>query len=332
MIKFIWLPVYFLISLNINPGLAQPTIKKDPVLSTIINAKDDFDRNADIGGLSAIEYSGYENIYYVVADKPPFRIYTLSIDIKGTIEYQIKDTLIFPDIKFEAEGIRVIDKLTYFFVSDEQNTNTSIYKFFEGKIQKVNAIPSLKKKMRHNSGYEGMALSADKNSLYFAIERPLKTDQRSKHNPKLQPYISIFEYDIKKDMLVNEYVYPLVNQSGDNGVSEILTINDSILLVLERAWTNNQSIVTINAVNIKAADNILDSTKKIPVNIQFLKPKVLVDFVTIEKQFSRNKSYNFEGMTLSNDKKHILFITDNNFSPKQTTYLMALEIDWKSNW
>src|SRR6056297_1508541 len=231
--KFSLLTVYFLISLNIIPGLAQHTIKKDPVLSTIINAKDDFDRDADIGGLSAIAYSGYENIYYVVADKPPFRIYTLSIDIKGTIEYQIKDTLIFHDIKFEAEGIRVIDKLTYFFVSDEKNTNTSIYKFFEGKIQKIDAIPSLKKKMRYNSGYESLALSADKKSLFFAYERPLKKDQRSRHNPKLQPYISIFEYDIKRDMLINEYIYPLVNQSRDNGVSEILTINDSILLVLE---------------------------------------------------------------------------------------------------
>jgi hypothetical protein len=96
---------------------------------------------------------------------------------------------------------------------------------------------------------------------------------------------------------------------------------------MERAWTNNQSIVTINKVNLKAAGNILAFKKRIPYSTKFLTPKTLIDFGTIEKNFTRYPSYNFEGMTLAHTGRHILFITDNNFSPNQTTYLVVLEIE-----
>jgi len=306
----------------------QLKIKQDPVLVKIMDSNNNFDKHTDFGGLSAIEYSGIENIYYTVADKPPFRIYTLKIDIeKETIHYQITDTLVFNDLKFEAEGIRVIDSLSYFFVSDEQNTSTSVFKFSEGHMLKIDAIPSLKNVMRVNSGYEGLTLSTDKKSLYFALERPFKKDKRKKYNQKDKSFTSIFEYDIENDKIVNEYAYPLVNPSGDNGVSEILTLNDSMLLIMERAWTNNQSIVTINKVNLQTAGNILAFKKRIPDSTQFLTPETLIDFGTIEKNFTRYPSYNFEGMTLAHTGRHILFITDNNFSPNQTTYLVILEIE-----
>ncbi|MFO7843622.1 MAG: esterase-like activity of phytase family protein [Bacteroidales bacterium] len=293
-----------------------------------MDSNNSFDKHTDLGGLSAIEYSGIDNIYYTVADKPPFRIYTLKIDVeKETINYQITDTLIFNDLNFEAEGIRVVDSLSYFFVSDEQNTSTSVFKFSDGHMQKIDAVPSLKNVMQFNSGYEGLTLSTDKRSLYFALERPLKKDKRRKYNPKLKPYISIFEYDIKNHKIINEFVYPLANPSSDNGVSEILALNDSILLVMERAWTNNQSIVTINKVNLKAAGNILAFEKRIPDSTRLLTPETLIDFGTIEKKFTRYPSYNFEGMTLAHTGRHILFITDNNFSPNQTTYLLIMEIE-----
>ncbi|MFP4024502.1 MAG: esterase-like activity of phytase family protein [Thiohalospira sp.] len=328
MTKFILLQLFTLLIFISVTSTGQIKIKQNPVLAKIIDPDDNFDKQTGVGGLSAIEYSGYENIYYVVADKPPFRIYTIRIDIEKTINYQITDTLIFPELKFEAEGIRVIDSLSNFYVTDEKNTKTSVYKFTNNEIHKIDAIPSLKNIMRYNSGYEGLASSVDKNSLYITNERPLKKDKRKKHNPNLKPYISIFEYNIKNDKIINEFGYPLVNPSSDNGVSEILAINDSILLVMERAWTNNRSIVTINKVNINRADNILNSKKKLPENTKLLKPELLLDFRTIEDQFSHNQSYNFEGMTLSHTGKHILFITDNNFSPNQITYLMALEIEF----
>ena len=326
MAKFILLQLFTLLIFPAITATGQISIKQNPVLAKIMGPDDNFDKQTGFGGLSAIEYSGFENIYYVVADKPPFRIYTLRIDIEKTFNYQIIDTLIFHDLKLEAEGIRVIDSLSYFYVSDENNTKTSVYKFAKNNIQKIEAIPSLKNAMRYNSGYEGLALSVDKSSLFFAPERPLKKDKRKKHNPTLEPYISIFEYDIKNDKIINEFGYPLVNPSSDNGVSELLALNDSILLVMERAWTNNRSIVTINIVNIKSADNILNFEKKLPENTKFLMPEVLIDFGAIEDQFSHNQSYNFEGMTIAHTGKHILFITDNNFSPNQITYLMALEI------
>lgn len=319
----------FLIPLFFFPVkiFSQLKIKQEPVLVNIMNDNSNYDKRTGFGGLSGIEYSGFENIYYVVPDKPPFRIYTLKVDIGKTINYQIIDTLIFPDLEFEAEGIRVIDSLSYYFISDEQNTSTYIYKFFDGSMHRVDAIPSLKNTMRHNSGYEAIALSVDKSSLYFAFERPLRKDKRKKCNPSRKPYISIFEYDIKNDKIINEFGYPLVNPSKDNGVSEILTLNDSVLLVLERAWTNNRSIVSVNAVNLKTAGNILDVKCKIPIDTKFLIPEVILDFRNIEERFTRYKSYNFEGMTIAHTRKHILFITDNNFSPNQITYLIGLEIE-----
>lgn len=320
---------HIIILLSIYPFtiLGQVKIKQEPVLVKVMNGTGNHNKQLDLGGLSGIEYSGYENIYYVVADKPPFRIYTLKIDIGKTIDYQVIDTLVFSDLKFEAEGIRIIDSLSYFFVSDEKNTNTSIYKFFDGSIYRIETIPSLKNVMQYNSGYEGLSLSADKSSLYFAPERPLKKDKRRKHNSNLKPYVSIFEYDIINDKIINEFGYPLVNPSKDNGVSEILALNDSVILVMERAWTNNRSIVTINAVNIRAADNILDFECEIPKHTKFLMPEVLIDFRAIENKFTRYNSYNFEGMAIAHTGKHILFITDNNFSPNQTTYLIGLEIE-----
>ncbi|MFO7829354.1 MAG: esterase-like activity of phytase family protein [Bacteroidales bacterium] len=326
--KFLLYQLIILLCISHFTTIGQVKIKHDPVWVKVMSETDNYNKHLDLGGLSAIEYSGYKNIYYVVADKPPFRIYTLKIDIGKTIDYQVIDTLVFPGLKFEAEGIRVIDSLSCFFVSDEQNTNTSVYKYFDGHMQKIEAIPSLHKTMRHNSGYEGIALSKDKSSLYFAVERPLSNDKRKKCNPNIKPYISIFEYNIENDKIINEFAYPLVNPSKDNGVSEILVLNDSVMLVMERAWTNNRSIVSVNAVNIKSADNILDFKCEIPKHTKFLRPEVLIDFRAIENKFTRYNSYNFEGMTIAHTGKHILFITDNNFSPNQTTYLMALEIEF----
>lgn len=319
----------FLILLFFFPAklFSQIKIKKNPVLVKIMNDNNNYDKRTSFGGLSGIEYSGFENIYYVVADKPPFRIYTLKIDIGKTIDYKITDTLIFPELEFEAEGIRLIDSLSYYFISDERNTSTSIYKFFDGSMHRIETIPSLNKTMRYNSGYEAIAISVDKNSLYFAFERPLRRDKRKKCNSGRKPYISIFEYDIKNDKIINEFGYTLINPSKDNGVSDILTLNDSILLVLERAWTNNRSMVSVNVVNLKTADNILDVKCKIPSETKFLIPEVLLDFRNIEEKFTCYKSYNFEGITIAHTGRHILFITDNNFSPNQTTYLIGLEIE-----
>ncbi|MEE4198004.1 MAG: esterase-like activity of phytase family protein [Bacteroidales bacterium] len=324
-IFFYLLSITLIQSWNVS---AQPEIKNKPVLSKVIDVYENYDPQTAIGGLSAIEYSGYKNIYYAVADKPPLRIYTLRISLEETLDYQIIDTLVFPDLTIEAEAFRIMDSLSCFFVSDEKNTNTSIYKFYKNNIQKIETIPTHKNIMRYNSGYEGVALNTNKTRLYLALERPAKKEKRQKHHSSTEPYISIFEFDLNKGIVINEYAYPLVNPSGDNGVSEILTLNDSIMLVMERAWTNKRSIVTINTINLKATNKSLKGNDPDSNAVRKVFPKTILDFRSIEKKFTDYPNYNLEGMTLAHTGKHLVFITDNNFNPSQTTYLIALEISF----
>ena len=281
--------------------------------------------DSTLGGLSGIAYNQHDSLFYMVADKHPARIFKANIGIADShkIEVNFKDVLyISPELisRSELEGIAINKSTGSYYVSDEQDAGTRIMKInrygeFLRIVQPVNQgfLPL----SAHNAGIEGLTISDDYKHLYYAFERP--TSDCSEQN-----MVTITQHNLLSGNNSTFY-YSLHYVEGDklntNGVSEILYENDSTLLVLERAFIpGTGNIIRIYQANLDTAPQLNHEDCQVtPVG-----SKLLFDFSRV-KEFAID---NAEGMCFNADKSLLYLVTDNNFSKKQQTQVVALQVVW----
>jgi len=311
--------------LSYNYLAAQQISSFEFIGSTIIPFQEKIDKSK-VGGLSAITYHTKEDLYYVVADKPPSRIYKLKIESGDEISIEIKGVLYLnpPLLKSaELEGI-AFNNSSSFYLSDEQSAGTRILEVdnnarFSRIVKPLNQ--GLLPLSGHNSGIEGLTLSTDMNRLYFAFERP--TSACFEEALTLISSLNINSSEVK------EFYYRLHHVANDklntNGISEILYLNDTTLLIMERAYIHAQG----NVVRLYQTD-LKPTAKETKSNcdgksLTILPTTLLFDFGSV-KDF---KIDNAEGMTFNADKSILYIVTDNNFSKNQQTQIVALKVNWK---
>tara|TARA_Y100000780_G_C13695703_1_gene421768 strand:+ start:29065 stop:31668 length:2604 start_codon:yes stop_codon:yes gene_type:complete len=123
--------------------------------------------------------------------------------------------------------------------------------------------------MQHNKGFESLSISPSKNSLFVANESTLSQDKKytwKDGNCRWRDCINFTGEAIRIAKYSKEgttykekdqYFYVLDNEV-DNGVSEVLALDENNLLVLERSWDNSRRKITakIFHVNLKSAQPI----------------------------------------------------------------------------
>ena len=225
----------------------------------------------------------------------------------------------------ELEGIAYNNETDIFYVSDEQKDGTRIIEVdYEAKFIRI-VEPTNQPFLNlsgHNSGIEGLTIANNLKYLLYAFERP--TDDCLD-----QALVRITKMSLTRPSHHETYYYKLHPVNSDkintNGISDILFLNESRLLVMERAYIPGEgNVVRIYEATLNGRGYPDKEANCKDVSIAPLKSTLRFDFADV----TDFKVDNAEGMTFNADKSILYIVTDDNFSKKQETQVIALDVIW----
>lgn len=201
---------------------------------------------------------------------------------------------------------------------------------------------------RRNSALEGITFADDYKTLYVNVEEPLYEDGPRADIADNNAFIRIIKFDVagppprpggqgsagKKS--IAQYAYKLEpvayaaippSEFKINGVSEILSLGNNKLLVMERSFSMGRLPCTIKLF-------IADLNGATDISLVTLKGNQ--SFIPAQKSLLLNMddlgiyTDNIEGVAfgplLPNGHKTLLFIADNNFSVLQRSQVLLFEV------
>ena len=265
------------------------------------------------------------------------------------------------DDRFDPEGIRVAPDGTI-YVSDEYGP--SIARFSrQGNlighlgvpetfaIENPSGDPNTEllgndSGRQANRGMEGLAISPDGTTLFGIMQNALLQDHAL--NPGTVDRQSVYTRILKVDLATgdsSEYVYPLVAANRGQGVSEILAINNSEFLVLER---DNRSFlaaepqaptrksiykVTIGPSATDVTGIELPATGALPAGVTAVEKSAtpFIDLLDPAFGLSATIAEKIEGLAWGPDLadgRHLLYVvSDNDLNPGLATQVYSFAID-----
>lgn len=320
-------------------------------------------QGVQFGGLSGITLNSDKGVYYAISDarntraEGNARFYTLkintssagikSVDIVDMTEFVDQEKVSFKEQSVDGEGLALSpDKKSLLWVSElgsplrKSALSGELLSDFAKSIPVYyNAGGDLKKSpvgLRSGLAFEGISVSPDEKYLFVGAESALKQDGGISTTTQSSP-ARILKYELDKNgdigTLVGEYIYnvdpvPQVSRFGvsDNGLSEVLAISDTKLLVIERSGRNASDgfkdfdfhikayIADLSlATNIKGLDSL--SAVEDKKSFQPVIKKLAIDFDDYTSKLDC-----IEGVTfgpLIDGKKTLIFVSDNNYQPYQ---------------
>ena len=257
-----------------------------------------------VGGLSALAYTGRQNVYYSLVDNGPAasseaRFYTLRIPVKkrlGTPEILDVTTLRdasgrpFTASNFDGEGL-TLTRSGDLLASSE--TEPSIRRFdAEGDLIEELPVPQKFRvapegQAQRNQTFESLALAPGGRSLFTAVEGALAPDGQTAAG---ENRIRILRYEDRGPggfEPVEEYFY--LAESGQ-GVVEIVALSEDELLVLERGFQSGVgNTVRVFRVSLNGAEDVSDEPSLAAPGLEALEKELLVDSPTARRAGRRRR-------------------------------------------
>jgi hypothetical protein len=203
---------------------------------------------------------------------------------------------------------------------------------------------------RGNAGFESVALTPDARRLFTAAELPLIQDGDP---PRVGAggRTRIIEYVARRDTFepAREFAYdlepivqaPFAAGASINGLVELVALDRSTLLVLERAYVEDKdnpavgrctirifSVALGAATDVSGIESLKDRTDVVPAAKTLLLDLSQVQGLSPELAPSLD---NFEAMTfgprLPDGRATLLVASDDNFSAKQRTWFLLFAIE-----
>ena len=190
---------------------------------------------------------------------------------------------------------------------------------------------------RNNMSFEALSFSSDGKSLWLGMEAALYQDGPLA-TPDHGSVVRITRLD-RAGKVLRQYAYaiepvasrPAPGREADNGVSEILAINDHQLLVVERAGVEHADGVYTNHVRIYAMETegatdiqsiaALAGAAYVPA-----RQRLLLDLEKIGLERVDNIEGISWGPRLENGHRSLVMISDDNFNAQQVTQILAFEV------
>jgi hypothetical protein len=324
-----------------------------------------------VGGLSGIDYDADADLYYLISDDrsqfAPTRFYTARLTIDAThfatvalqtvITLKRPDGSWFPPRGADAEAIR-FDPQTrslWWTSEGERGGPSRLTEPFVRRaaldgshLDEVPLDPLFHISMeprgpRDNLVFEGLSLSVDGRSLWVAMEAPLIQDgpmptmhdgawaRFSRHDRNARGGFGAVQA---------QFAYPVdpipsrgawTAYRAQTGVSEILAIDATHLLVLERAfalgagWRVRLFEATWSAAtDIHSFEALIDDMGR-PLPFVPMSKRLVLDFDALGINIDNLEGLCF-GPTLSNGHRTLVLVADDNFNPGQSTQFLAFEI------
>lgn len=291
-------------------------------------------------GIPAGNYSGITHIegdrYALVSDKQEADGWTevsISFLPSGDIDkvqfvgkhYDAQTT----DKARDSEGIVFVPEQGFFVSAENDQQILSLSE--EGKpLGKALSVPTCfsKENIFPNYGFESLAYNKEKGIFWTTTEQGLRTDVSAPSSPenRTPTLLRLQSYDANLKPL-HQYAYktdaPIIKKSGRLyafGVSEMLVVNDTTLLVMERElnipqnYNRSKCYIRIYSVNPERQQPITDTSKPLSEldASAFLSKKLVCSFSTGFRIFGKKNLANYEGMCLGpkQDGQCIILVAD----------------------
>ena len=321
-----------------------------------------------VGGLSGIDYDPDTGRWIAISDdrsdNQPARFYELNVsytgdelapvEVTGAVTFLQANGEPYPNSEAggnvpDPESIRIDPKTDQLWYTSEGSRTRLIDPFvasttWDGQFIASPQTPPIFEMEsgavagpRDNLVFEGLSFSADGNSLWLGMEGPLYQDGALATDTTGSP---VRLTNLGRDgEILGQVVYELepipVSTEGatfsTTGLTEILAVDDSRFLTIERAsvadangvFTNYIRVYEIDvagATNVAAYDWLTEDGYT-PVSKRLILDLNAEGVTPID---------NIEGITwgptLENGDRSLVLISDNNFSDTQVTELVALDV------
>lgn len=320
----------------------------------------------EVGGISAIAYDPHESLYYLLSDDrsvlAPARLYAAAIElVDDRLAVELRAVITLRDPAGDPFAGEMIDPESValaadggWFLATEGDPRTASLADpavlrFDADGRQVDSLPlparylftaGSENRVRTNRGFESLTLSPDGRFLFVATENALAADGPSPSRRQGSP-VRVLSYDLLRGRPVGEFVYcvdpqprlPLIPGVADQGLVEIEALDDAgRLLMLERAYAAGRGNTirlfaawTTGATNVADVD-ALDLDGCPAGEITPMGKQLLLDLEDLGLSPDNVEGLAF-GPLLSPNRRLLLLVSDNNFSPFQETQLIALTID-----
>ena len=277
-------------------------------------------------GIPAGNYSGITKItdgtFVLVSDKQEADGWTevgISFLPSGDIENAVFVSQHFNNLSSgqfrDSEGIVYVPDGNLFVAaeSDQQILGLSMEGKPSGKTLSIPTYFGLNN-IFPNYGFESLAYNKEKGIFWTTTEQGLRTDVSAPSSPenRMPTLLRLQSFDANLKPL-HQYAYktdaPIIKKSGRHyafGVSELLVVNDTTLLVMERELNIPQNYnrakchIRIYSVNPERQQPITDTSKPLSEldASEFISKKLVCSFSTGFRLFGKKNLANYEGMCL----------------------------------
>ena len=310
-----------------------------------------------VGGLSGIDHDPASGTYYLLSDdggsiSPP-RFYTariaLTLEKLGDIELTgvtFLQGMGAPD----PEAIRWYAPSQSLLWTSEGNAVRGAAPSLQqtrldGSLVRTFALPAmfdfgLLAGSRINKTLEGLAITPDGQTAWVAMEAALRQDGEEPTAGSHGGPCRFTQIDIASGKIMRQIAYlpdavpkapspPSAN--ADNGVVEVLMLDAHRMLVLERAYMaglgdKDRNSMRLYVIDTRQATNTLSIAALQPGNHISAAKTLTADFANYP---ALTRLDNTEGMcwgpVLPNGNRTLLFVSDDNFNPRQITQFLAFE-------
>ncbi len=189
---------------------------------------------------------------------------------------------------------------------------------------------------RDNATFEGMALARDGKSVWIAMEGPIYEDGATPTLANGGAPVRITQYDLTSGRPLRQIAYQLdaiphrpmpPNAYADNGVPEVLMMDEHRMLVLERSF----SVGVGNSIRIYLIDtgdgsDTKDVASLKPSNHTVVKKLLVINFDSLNLQRLDNSEAMSFGPRLANGNRTLVVVSDDNFNRRQINQFLAFEV------
>ena len=346
-----------------NQALVRSGMRAALVAETTIPHALSFEATV-VGGLSGIE-RGADGTWYLISDdrsaRAPARFYTATIDITpgsdaaagsvavrftGVVQLRDRSGVAYARGAVDPEGIRYDPAEGTLWWSSEgdeaQMIDPSVREMLrDGSFRREIPMPaSLRMDTsraigpRANGVFEGIALGADRREIIVSLEEALKQDGPGVTREATGP-VRITFFDRESGRMTRQIAYApehapqsaIDTVVAGNGVVEVLALDTDRLLVLERAYTPGLgNTVRLFESDIAGAPDVAELAS-LAGGSYAARKRLVVDFA----ELGLARIDNIEGMSwgpaLPDGRRTLVFVSDDNFSPRQVTQLVVVALE-----
>lgn len=319
-----------------------------------------------LGGISGIDYDAARDQYYLLSDdRSDFnaaRFYTAKIaitssgmatpEITASVALKRADGSVFGGKKEGAKDIPDPESIRY-----RTDTDTLLWTSEGDKklgidpsvremkldgtfIRELPTLPMFKMKTgdsgpRDNLTFEGMSLTVDGKGLWVSMEAALYEDGAEPTADMAGGPARFTLYHVNSGNPIRQIAYlpdaiplrPTEKGEADNGVPEILMLDQFRMLVLERSYSPGAgNSLRVYLIDTRDGSDVLNVPALKAGQYTPVTKRLMANF----DSFGLKKLDNTEGMTfgprLPNGNRTLVFVSDDNFRGSQITQFLAFEL------